>query len=543
MYNEMSPRQPSSRAPAEQHHHHHQHDRGGDDYVDVEHHNIQEAVVLLTPSSPSPQMPHRTRESIQPNVESQKVHVEIRHEQRTTLTTATVSNSTTSATQASFERSHRLTTSVSSVVATAVQEPQQPLKAVCSNGRANNGNNIAAKTKTKKTIKDYIPHYLKRYIQPAMSTGSSQMNDDGDDNEDDDVDDTDFCMSTYVTSTKLIAYCMMEGFLPMAYNNYILLPKLHTMRSIIPLRKKNTLIPIPVIPRPNSNSSNNNTTNGLPLPYDLHISKNTRKRSKHYYMTINAAFETVIRHCQQQHGGESPPPPPQHQSSCWLYPTLLNLFRTIHMATIQQRDGYVAKCSKQNQPLQISIRLYSIEVWNAETNEFAAGEIGYTVGDTIYTSLTGCCVEDSAGSVQMAALGALLIYLQSFHIWDLGMDMPYKQTLGAQLIPRQEFITLVHALRVIPERNTATTSATTNTTASGTKIATSSPMSSLLSSLQWPIQQMNEPVKCRDIIDAISVQTDNVRNATSATTADTPALPLNKKQRKEMKKKSRADNC
>ena len=428
------------------------------------------------------------------------------------------------------------------------QEPPPPNVPSTSRNDTNDGI-ILTNTKKQqvKTMNDYIPQYLKRYIQPAP-TGNS-INDDDDDEE----EDTDFCMSTNVTSPKLVAYCMMEGFLPMAYSNYILLPKLHVIRSIIPLRKNDTtmMIPIPVIPRTISSSVPSHTTTH-PLPYDLHISKNTRKRSNHYYMTINTAFDTVIQHCQKQHGGGATLASQQQQqrqssstsSSCWLYPTLLKLFHTIHVATIQQRDGYVIKGTKDNNPIQISIRLYSVEVWNAETNEFAAGEIGYTVGDTIYTSLTGCCVEDSAGSVQMAALGAVLIYLQSFYIWDLGMDMPYKQTLGAQLIPRQEFITLIRTLRTIPETNATTAATPTASDTVDTTNSTTSPTSSLLSSIQWPIQQLKEPIICRDIIDAISTRNHNTTTKAPVTTdmitstAPLPARPMNKKQRKELKKQS-----
>jgi Leu/Phe-tRNA-protein transferase len=282
-------------------------------------------------------------------------------------------------------------------------------------------------------------------------------------------------------------------------------------------------------------------------------------------MTINTAFDTVIQHCQQQHGGGGGTSLSQHRhenttSSCWLYPTLLQLFRTIHTATIQHRDGYVIRgINEPNGPIPISIRLYSIEVWNHTTQEFAAGEIGYTIGNTIYTSLTGCCVEDSAGSVQMATLGALLIHLQSFYIWDLGMDMPYKQTLGAQLMTRQDFITLIHTLRSLPEHPPVTTETTTTTTT--TTIPSS--LKSRLSSIRWPIQQWREPLNCRDVIDAITTTSHNesptttatmtkyhtvgnttdhhVNGATTTTTTTSAARPLNKKQRKELKKKAKMD--
>mmetsp|Transcript_40110 Transcript_40110/g.56507 ORF Transcript_40110/g.56507 Transcript_40110/m.56507 type:complete len:146 (+) Transcript_40110:464-901(+) len=73
------------------------------------------------------------------------------------------------------------------------------------------------------------------------------------------------------------------------------------------------------------------------------------------------------------------------------------------------------------------------------------GELGYTVG-TIYTSLTGFSNETNAGSVQLAALGKLLCQ-NGFTMWDLGMDMDYKQDLGTHLMPRSEYVAYVHRIR------------------------------------------------------------------------------------------------
>lgn len=91
------------------------------------------------------------------------------------------------------------------------------------------------------------------------------------------------------------------------------------------------------------------------------------------------------------------------------------------------------------------VRMYSVEVWNEE-GSLVGGELGYTVG-SIYTSLTGFCCADSAGSVQLAALGKLLCQ-SGFTLWDLGMDMEYKRELGSHLMPRAEFVDEVKRVRV-----------------------------------------------------------------------------------------------
>ena len=91
------------------------------------------------------------------------------------------------------------------------------------------------------------------------------------------------------------------------------------------------------------------------------------------------------------------------------------------------------------------VRLYSIEIWNVESGQLVGGELGYSVGG-IYSSLTGYSDEESAGSVQLTALGCLLTRC-GFEYWDLGMDLDYKRRLGAQLMPRDEFVANVKRTR------------------------------------------------------------------------------------------------
>eukprot|EP00934_Nitzschia_sp_Nitz4_P005992 Nitzschia sp. Nitz4//scaffold62_size106224//51147//52121//NITZ4_004358-RA/size106224-processed-gene-0.54-mRNA-1//-1//CDS//3329555862//5982//frame0 len=226
----------------------------------------------------------------------------------------------------------------------------------------------------KEEIADYIPEYLRHVILPYEG---------------------DFCVST-VYHPLVIAQLMVEGFLPIAAHN-VLLPKLHEQRCVIQ------------------------------LPDQLHVSKSARKKSKRFTITINQAFEQVIRGCQDQHG---------HR--CWLYPPLVAAFSELF------HNGPVA-ARLSDQPPQTSsrVRMYSIEIWNGDS--LVGGELGYSVG-SVYTSLTGFSSQDSAGSVQLAALGRLLVAC-GFSMWDLGMEMEYKKSLGSQLMPRPQFVDHIHRVR------------------------------------------------------------------------------------------------
>lgn len=259
----------------------------------------------------------------------------------------------------------------------------------------------------------------------------------------------DFCYTPMFHPT-LIAQLMMEGFLPIASSD-LLLPKLHVQRCVI-----------------------------QPLSNALHISKSVRKKSQRYCLTVNQTFDEVVSACRRQHGDH-----------CWLYPPLVNAFHTIQEKTTGQGVGFPTSTI---QGQTVYVRLYSIEVWNVETGALAAGELGYSVG-SMYTSLTGFAAEDSAGSIQLAALGKLLA-AHGFTVWDLGMEMDYKTALGSHIVPRDEFVRAVHTARQH-------------------------------SRIQLPSLESQQRLNCRDIIND-SVSTSNVTT--------TAALSI---QQKSPRKKSK----
>jgi len=229
----------------------------------------------------------------------------------------------------------------------------------------------------------------------------------------------DFWCSPYF-DPALVAQLMCEGFLPISNHRY-LIPKLHKKRCVVfPLQTK--------------------TNESIPESH-VHTSKSTRKKAKKFHITLNKDFDAVVRGCHAQHG------------VAWLYPQIVEAFRVIHEKTktepylgINTNIVEIQSDGKLNLSATCAVRLYSVELWNINTGKLAAGELGYSVG-TIFTSLTGFSAEDSAGSVQLAALGSLLSRY-SFDMWDLGMELEYKSRLGAHNMERDKFVDKVKTLRV-----------------------------------------------------------------------------------------------
>ncbi|KAL3925558.1 MAG: hypothetical protein SGILL_000332 [Bacillariaceae sp.] len=261
---------------------------------------------------------------------------------------------------------------------------------------ADGGKSRSSERKAEKAeLEAYIPPYLRRFITPYHG---------------------EFCY-TRTYHHRLVAQLMMEGFLPIATEG-VILPKLHHDRCVIH------------------------------LPNDLHISKSTRKKSSKFVFTVNRNFDGVVEACRKQHG-----------SRCWLYPELVEVFRDIqvpeHVDAViipTSQGGTALTCQKPVLERQsCPIRLYSIEVWNEQNGELVAGELGYTVG-SVFSSLTGFTACNGAGSIQLAALGRLLCKL-GFTMWDLGMDMDYKQSLGARNIPRRDFVKHIHQVRAAANKH------------------------------------------------------------------------------------------
>jgi Leu/Phe-tRNA-protein transferase len=196
-----------------------------------------------------------------------------------------------------------------------------------------------------------------------------------------------FCASLSF-EPKFVDELCASGFIPMAVSEEgageVLIPKLHTVRSVL-------------------------------SPRDVAVTRTARRLSARYSLGLDGRFEEVLGACVETHGDDWLRPP---LTECWL-----ELF-----ATRSRRKS----------------RFSSMELY-ADDGALVAGEIGVFVGGC-YTSLTGFRRESGSGTVQLVAT-ARFLEAAGVGLWDLGMPLDYKTTLGAHNVLRPEFLRLFRSAR------------------------------------------------------------------------------------------------
>jgi len=187
-------------------------------------------------------------------------------------------------------------------------------------------------------------------------------------------------------SPDFIARMMEAGFLMMSVNlaeegeepNYILLPKLHLVRSVLFFE-------------------------------NLHIKKSIRRLLNRYCLRMDTDFDLIIDRCVEKHGED------------WLTLPLVECIKKIRQS-----------------PTEGGVRPTCFAVYSNE--KLAAGEFGVVCGG-VYTSYSGFYDEDNAGTVQMI-LTARYLQEHEFSFFDLGMPMDYKTSLGAVDVSPRDFVRL-----------------------------------------------------------------------------------------------------
>ncbi|MDP3176607.1 MAG: hypothetical protein Q8M76_01805 [Spirochaetaceae bacterium] len=205
-----------------------------------------------------------------------------------------------------------------------------------------------------------------------------------------------FCASDSFDPGLVDSLCF-AGFIPMATRDQetgteYLLPKLHLGRAIVE-------------------------------PGAVAATKTARRESGRYLLGADGRFDEVLELCARTHGEE------------WLRPPLRATFREL-FATRSERSSRFA-----------SFELYAAGGPSApaQAPQLVAGEIGVFAG-ACYTSLTGFRTLPGSGTVQLAAVAGYLLAAGA-RIWDLGMPLDYKFSLGATCVSRGEFLGLFRAAR------------------------------------------------------------------------------------------------
>jgi Leu/Phe-tRNA-protein transferase len=138
---------------------------------------------------------------------------------------------------------------------------------------------------------------------------------------------------------------------------------------------------------------------------NLHIARSDRRFLPRYELRFDDDFDIIVDKCVAKHGDG------------WLTEPLLAIIRNI------KRDS-----GSPVKPAAFGVY---------RDGELKAGEFGIIAG-RVYTSYSGYYEESSAGRVQMI-LTARYLERHGFAFWDLGMPLPYKNTLGAVDIDAREW--------------------------------------------------------------------------------------------------------
>lgn len=143
------------------------------------------------------------------------------------------------------------------------------------------------------------------------------------------------------------------------------------------------------------------------LPGDLHISRSLHKtlRSQRFRVTLDQAFDTVIRACSAPRRGSA---------GTWITDDIIHAYVSLH------KRGFA----------------HSVECWNTE-GKLVGGLYGVSLGKLFFGE-SMFSRETDASKVAFVHLVEQL-KLWGFPLIDCQLMNPHLASLGAHLIPRQEF--------------------------------------------------------------------------------------------------------
>ena len=157
------------------------------------------------------------------------------------------------------------------------------------------------------------------------------------------------------------------------------------------------------------------------FPGKLHISRSLKRslRPGQFTVTFDRCFRTVVERCAG--------PRPQHpEGGTWITPAMLDAYSTLH------EMGYA----------------HSVESWREE--QLVGGVYGVAIGRAFFAESMFARVDD-------ASKVALVTLVQQLHQWgftiiDCQQSSPHVLRLGAEDIPRRDFVTHLAAAVTLPHR-------------------------------------------------------------------------------------------
>jgi leucyl/phenylalanyl-tRNA--protein transferase len=157
------------------------------------------------------------------------------------------------------------------------------------------------------------------------------------------------------------------------------------------------------------------------FPEKLHISRSLKRslRPGLFTVTFDTCFLDVVQHC-------ADPRPQYPEGGTWITPAMVEAYSTLH------EQGYV----------------HSVETW--QEGSLVGGVYGVAIGGAFFAESMFTKVNDAS----KVGLVSLVRQLQTwgFRIVDCQQSSPHVMRLGAEEIPRAEFVVHVAAAVKLPDR-------------------------------------------------------------------------------------------
>jgi leucyl/phenylalanyl-tRNA--protein transferase len=157
------------------------------------------------------------------------------------------------------------------------------------------------------------------------------------------------------------------------------------------------------------------------FPEKLHISRSLKRslRPGLFNVTLDRCFRDVIQHC-------AGPRPQYPDGGTWITAAMLEAYTGLH------EQGYA----------------HSVETW--KDGQLVGGLYGVALGGAFFAESMFTRVPDAS----KVALVSLVRQLQAweFRIIDCQQSSPHVMALGAEDIPRQDFLNHLAAALTLPER-------------------------------------------------------------------------------------------